>query len=67
MYNADFSFLGDENKIKEANKLNDEFENFYMACDEFSYDDCIFLIRLKYMYSLKYLTKEEYIKIEKMF
>ena len=67
MYNADFSFFGDENKIKEANNLNDEFEKIYMASDELSYDDCIFLMRTQFMYRLEYLTEEEYIKIEKMF
>lgn len=67
MYEPNFSFLRDENKIKEANKLNDEFEKIYMACDDYSYDECIFFMRIQFMYSLKYLTEEEYIKIEKMF
>ena len=67
MYNPKFSFLCDENKIKEANTLNDEFERRYMSCDDFSYDDCLFSMRIQFMYNLKYLTQEEYIKIEKMF
>lgn len=67
MIETDFSFLGDENKIKEARKLSEEFEKIYMACDEYSYDDCLFTMRVQFMYNLKYLTQEEYIEIEKTF
>lgn len=67
MFDPDFSFLKDKNKIEEALKLNTEFQNVYMNCDEWSYDDCRFHIRLQFSRHLKYLTEEEYLQIEKMF
>ena len=67
MAKSNFSFLGNENKIKEAERINEEFEKMYMACDEYSKDDCIFMMRVQFMYNLKYLTEEEYVEIEKMF
>lgn len=66
MFNPDFSFLKDKNKIKEANEINAEFEQVYMNCDDWSYDDCVFHIRLQFRDTLSYLNDEEYNKVESM-
>lgn len=58
MINPNFAFLKDKKKIEEAIQINNEFQNVYMNCDEWSYEDCIYYIRL----SMKpfYLTNDEY-------
>ena len=58
MINPNFDFLGNKNKIEEANKLNNEFEKVYMNCDDWSYDECVSHIR--YTFIPIYLTYDEY-------